>query len=112
MDEALSWSLGRIFGGRKAVPTTDEKERVGGDDEPVFVGTVSGPIEIEMAKDALRDAGIPALVKQNTTGTVYGFTTGAFGAAEVWALPAVAERTYDILVGMGLIEEAPTSDDE
>ena len=57
-----------------------------------------------MAKDALREATIPAMVKQSSVGTVYGFTGGTLGSAEIWVPPLFAEEAYDILVGMGLIE--------
>ncbi len=107
MDKALPWPFGRLFGKRteEAAPAK-ATTRFGGDndEDPVFVGTVAGPIEIEMAKDALREATIPAMVKQSSVGTVYGFTGGTLGSAEIWVPPLFAEQAYDILVGMGLIE--------
>lgn len=86
--------------------------RFGGDgnDAPVLVAVVNGPVEIEMAQDALQEAGIPAHVKRNSLGPVYGLSFGSFGSAEIWVLPALAERAYNELVGIGVItpdEEAP-----
>lgn len=108
MESALPWPFSRLFGARKrdqAAPKATTGFGGDHDDEPVMIGTVTGPIEIEMAKDALREANIPALIKQNSVGTVYGFSSGALGSAEVWVVPPLAEQAYDILVGMGLIED-------
>ncbi len=113
MDQALPGLFGRLFG-RKAVDETATEEttaqttaRFGGDgdDEPVLIGRVHGPIEVEMAKDALREAGIPALVKQSSVGAAYGLSIGSFGSADVWVLPQLAEQAHTLLVGMGLIED-------
>ena len=81
----------------------------GGDNEPVLIATVDGPVQIEMAKDALVTAGIPAYVKQNSLGPIYGLSVGSFGAAEVWVLPALAEQARDTLIGIGVLE--PSGDD-
>ena len=116
MQNTLPWPFGRIFGARKTPQAApNATTRFGGDhdDEPVFIGTVTGPIEIEMAKDALHEANIPALIKQSSVGTVYGFSSGALGSAEVWVVPALADKAYDTLVGMGLIEgEASDGSDD
>lgn len=76
-----------------------------GDDEPVLVGSIQGPVEIEMARDALAEAEIPAYIKENQLGRVYGLTIGSFGAAEVWVMPLFAEKARDILIGIGLLAE-------
>lgn len=76
----------------------------GGDsDLPVLIAVIQGPVEAEMAKDALAEAAIPAYVKQHSLGQVYGLTIGAFGSAEVWVLPALAEQAREILIGIGLL---------
>ncbi len=107
MDDALSWWLPR-WGRKEQEPEASATARFGGDgdDEPVLVGRVTGLIEIEMAKDALAEAGIPALVKQNSLAPVYGLSVGTFGSAEVWALPAFAEQAHDLLIGIGVLDEA------
>jgi hypothetical protein len=82
-----------------------------GDDEPVLVAVINGPVEIEMAQAALQSAGIPAYVKRNSLGSLYGLSIGAFGRAEIWVLPALAEQAYNELVGIGVIapgEDAPS----
>src|SRR5688500_15161916 len=109
MDDARAWWKPRW---RK---TKDEDEsRVnttarfggGGNNEPVLVATIHGPVEIEMAKDALAEAGIPAHVKQNSLGPVYGLSVGSFGSAEVWAPAPLAEQAYDLLIGIGVVPDS------
>ena len=110
MLDALSWWWPRKKSeAMDPQPQTHATARFGGDggDEPVLVATIDGPVEIEMAKDALAEAGIPAYVKQNSLGPVYGLSVGSFGSAEVWAMPAVAEQARDLLIGIGV-----TPDDE
>ncbi len=105
MDDALS---------RRQSKRTDETEQTqsragtgarlgGGGEEPVLVGTVAGPVEVEMAEDALKQAGIPALIKRNSLGPVYGLSVGSFGAAEVWVPQPLAGQAHDILVGIGVL---------
>ncbi len=99
---------------RGAQPKTGATTRFGGDnDEPVLVAVVNGPVEIEMAQDALHVAGIPALIKRNSLGPLYGLSIGSFGSAEVWVPPALAERAYAELVGIGVIkpgDDTPVDD--
>ena len=80
--------------------------RFGGDDdrEPVLVGVVAGPIPIEMAREALADAGIPALVQRSSLAPVYGLAIGSFGRAAIWAPAPLAEEAYAVLVDLGLLE--------
>jgi len=81
------------------------KARFGDDgDRPVLVAVVSGPIEADMARDALAEAEIPALIKRETAAALYGLTVGSLARAEVWTPPALAERAHDVLVGIGLIQ--------
>ena len=105
MDTLLGW-----WRPRKDNPAADtqsaggSRAAFGGDEEPVLVATIDGPVQIEMAKDALAMADIPALVKQNSLGPVYGLSVGSFGAAEVWVLPVLAEQARETLMGIGLLE--------
>jgi hypothetical protein len=79
--------------------------RFGGDDgsRPVLLGVVQGPVAVEMAKDALAEAGIPAYIRANSLGTVYGLAIGSFGSGEVWVLPELAEPALEILIGIGVL---------
>ncbi len=79
--------------------------RFGGDSgsQPVLIGVVQGPVAVEMAKDALAEAGIPAYIRSNSLGAVYGLAIGSFGSAEVWVLSELAERALEILIGIGVL---------
>ena len=85
--------------------TTATTTRFGGNgnDQPVLIAVIHGPVEAEMAKDALAEAAIPAYVKQHSLGQVYGLTIGPFGAAEVWVHPALVEQAREVLIGIGLL---------
>jgi hypothetical protein len=106
MDDTLSWGIRWRWGRRQAQTAAAATTTFGGDggDEPVLIAVISAPVEAEMAKDALAEAGIPAYVKQNSLGQVYGLSIGSFGTAEVWTPPVVAEQARDILIGIGVIQ--------
>lgn len=110
MDDALSWRLPLNRGEQhEDTAPTGATARFGGDDrgdEPVLVAVLAGPVEIGMAEDALQEAGIPAYVKRNSLGPVYGLSVGAFGRGEVWVVPALAERARDVLIGIGVLDDA------
>ncbi len=105
MDDALSWRRGkRRDETERTQPDAGTNAGFGGEDEgPVLVGTVAGPVEVEMAEDALKEAGIPVLIKRNSLGSVYGLSVGAFGAAEVWVPQPLAGQAHDLLVGIGVL---------
>ena len=98
----------------EAEPRTDATARFGGDggQEPVLVATIQGPVETEIARDALADAGIPAYIKDNKLGRVYGLTVGSFGVAEIWVMPVFVEQARDTLIGVGLLAEPKMPDEE
>lgn len=107
MDDALRWQMPRNpLGTAEPTARTHATARFGGDnDEPVLVAVITGPIESEMARDALAEAGVPALVKRKAFEGVYGLGFGAFGSAEVWTPPACVEQARDVLIGIGLLAE-------
>ncbi len=107
MDDALSWGTRWGWRSRRQTQTVaSATTRFGGNggDEPVLIAIISTPVEAEMAKDALAEAGLPAYVKQHSLGQVYGLSIGAFGSAEVWTPPAVAEQARDVLIGIGVLQ--------
>ncbi len=107
MNNTLSWYL---MGNRdeqdRTQPSADATARYGGrgDEGPVLIATVSGPVEAEMSEDALKEAGIPVFIKRNSLGAVYGLSVGSFGAAEVWVPHPLAEQARDVLIGIGVLE--------
>lgn len=106
MDDVLRW--------RQPIDRDDQREaqsqtgataRTSGDggDEPVLLAVLDGPVEIGMAQSALQDARIPAYIKQNSLGPVYGLSVGAFGRGEVWVPPALVDPAREVLIGIGLL---------
>ena len=104
MDDAIRWQ-GPFEDGREREPSTNTARFGGDEDRPVLVAVLNGPIEAEMARDALAEAGIPALIKRETAAALYGLTVGSLARAEVWTPPALAEGAHDLLVGIGLVGE-------
>jgi hypothetical protein len=106
MDDALNWRLPfRRRDETSEQARTGATARFGGDnDKPVLVAVVHGPVQIEMARDALAENNIPALVKQPSIGPIYGLTVGSFGSAEVWVPPALAEAARDVLISIGVMD--------
>ena len=107
MDDALRWRqpLGRDEP-QEQPQTSGATARTGGsgDDQPVLIAVLEGPVAIGMARDALAEAQIPAYVKQNSLGPIYGLSIGTFGRGEVWVPPALADQAIDTLIGIGLLE--------
>lgn len=109
MDDALSFRGERKID--REQPTSNSPARAsatartggGGDDEPVLVARVNGQIQIEMAHAALQEAGIPAYIKRESVGLVYGLSVGSLGSAEVWVPRPLAEQAEDVLIGIGLL---------
>ena len=104
MDDAIRWQ-GRIEDEREQQPKATTARFGDGGDRPVLVAVLSGPIEAEMARDALAEAGIPALIKLETAAALYGILIGGLARAEVWAPPTLSERAHDVLVGIGLVDD-------
>lgn len=113
MEDALRWRrpIDRDTQ-RDEQATSGATARTGGDggDEPVLLAVLDGPVEIGMAQSALADAGIPAYVKQNSLGPVYGLTVGSFGRGEVWVPPAAVDPAREVLIGIGLLEPDDETD--
>lgn len=107
MDDALPWQQARQTKQDQPTPArSGMTARTGGpgDDEPVLIARISGPVRIEMAKEALRDAGIPAYIKRDTMGMVYGLSVGPLAGGEIWVPRPLAEQAEDVLAGIGVLE--------
>jgi hypothetical protein len=107
MDDALPWQQARhTKPDEPALARSGATARTGGpgDDEPVLIAQISGPVRIEMAQEALRDAGIPAHIKRDSMGVVYGLSVGPLAAAQIWVPRPLAEQAEDVLFGIGVLE--------
>ena len=99
------WLRGDDNAEAESQPTTGTRAGFVVAAEPVLVAMIDGPVQIEMAKDALETAGIPAHVKQNSLGPIYGLSVGSFGTAEVWVVRPLAEQARETLVGIGVLRD-------
>lgn len=77
------------------------------DQEPVVVWEAANLMEAQVVKGRLESEGIPALVRGEALGAIYGLTTGSLAAAAVLVPAALAEKAQQILQ---LADEADLSD--
>lgn len=114
MFDALKWPFRHLVSAKPDRPQQEGATvRFGGDEEggPVLIGVVDGPVSAEMSKDALAEAAIPAYIKTNAVGSVYGLSIGSFGSAEIWVPPALADRARETLIGIGVLESSGAEPD-
>lgn len=106
MTLASNWLAGLL---RRAPQPADEEETTttgattttGGeqDQEPVVVWEAANRMEAEVVKGRLTSAGIPAIVRGEALGTIYGLTTGTLAAVAVLVPAPLAEKALDLLYG-------------
>lgn len=68
-----------------------------GDSEPVVVWEAANLMEAQIVKGRLESEGIPAIVRGETAGALYGLTTGGLAAVEVLAPAPLADKAIQIL---------------
>lgn len=80
-------------------PDQNANATTGGDldQEPVVVWEAANLMEAEVVKGRLQSEGIPAVVRSEALGAIYGLTTGSLAAADVLVPAALAERAFEIL---------------
>ncbi len=99
MDTALPWQAAS-----PAAPSA-ASTAAGGDTTPVVVATIYGPLVAEMALESLRDAGIPAMLRRNPAGAMYGMASGMWAEVPLLVPAALAPAAREVLAGMGLLPE-------
>ena len=65
--------------------------------EPVIVWEAANLMEAEIVKGRLEAEGIPALIRGDAAGTIFGLTAGELAKADVLVPAALAERAAEIL---------------
>ncbi len=80
-------------------PTSVSTTRHGGDDdqEPVVVWEAANRMEAEIVAGRLHSEGIPAIIRGEALGAIYGLTTGSLAAATVLVPAPLAEKALMIL---------------
>jgi hypothetical protein len=67
------------------------------DQEPVVVWEAANLMEAQVVKGRLESAGIPAIVRGEALGAIYGLTTGSLAAADVLVPAALASKALELL---------------
>lgn len=81
--------------------------------EPVVVWEAPNRMEAEIVKGHLESEGIPAIIKGEAVGTIFGFTTGDLAKASVLVPAALADRALEVLeADAGPIDEEHIIDKE
>ena len=99
----------RTFGrSEMAEDASTASATTGGEDdsEPVVVWEAANLMEAQIVKGRLESAGIPAIVRGETAGAIFGLTTGGLAAVEVLVPGPLADKAIQLL------NEDVTGDDE
>lgn len=67
------------------------------DQTPVVVWEAANRMEAEIVAGRLQSEGIPAIIRGEALGAIYGLTTGTLAAANVLVPALLAEKALDIL---------------
>ena len=67
------------------------------DSEPVVVWEATNRMEAEIVKGRLESEGIPAIIRGEALGTIYGLTTGGLAASDVLVPAPLADKATEIL---------------
>jgi hypothetical protein len=105
MTLASNWLAGLLR--RAQQPADEETETTGAttttggdqDQEPVVVWEAANRMEAEVVKGRLTSAGIPAIVRGEALGAIYGLTTGTLAAVAVLVPAPLAQKAIDLLYG-------------
>jgi hypothetical protein len=68
-----------------------------GDQEPVVVWEAANLLEAQIVKGRLESEDIPAVIRSEALGTIYGLTTGSLAAAAVLVPAPLADKALEIL---------------
>jgi hypothetical protein len=84
----------------------------GGKDEqtPVVVWEAANRMEAEIVAGRLHSEGIPAIIRGEALGAIYGLTTGTLAAATVLVPALLAEKANEILASSVEWDEADAGD--
>jgi hypothetical protein len=100
----FSEGLSGWFRPRTSDTATEQEEKAttattGGeiDQEPVVVWVAANQMEAQIVKGRLESEGIPAIIRGEALGAIYGLTTGTLAESAVLVPAALAERAEKLL---------------
>ena len=70
----------------------------GSEGEPVVVWEAANSMEAYVVKGRLESEGIPAIIRGEALGVIYGLTAGNLAAAKVLVPALLAEKALDVLL--------------
>ena len=75
------------------------KSTTGGDldQKPVVVWEAANNMEAQIVKGRLESEGIPAIIRGEAAGIIYGLTSGSLAATDILVPAAIAEKAIEIL---------------
>lgn len=79
------------------------------DQEPVVVWVAANPMEAQIVKGRLESEGIPAIIRGEALGAIYGLTTGILAQSDI-LVPAVLAEKAEALLQSEEIGESEESD--
>ena len=80
------------------------------DQTPVVVWEAANRMEAEIVAGRLHSEGIPAIIRGEALGTIYGLTTGTLAAATVLVPAALADKAVELLANAVEWDEAEQGD--
>jgi hypothetical protein len=102
-----NWFRRRSSSAETEVTTTGTTTGGGGTEtEPVVIYEAANEMEAQVVKGRLESEGIPAMVRTEAAGIIYGLTTGGLGRADVLVPALLAERALALLSDEADDEEA------
>ncbi len=101
----LASGLQRLWGRQRSRPQTVETDAesssttTGGtvSQEPVVVWQAANPMEAQIVRGRLQSAGIPAIVRGESMGRIYGFVYGGLAERDVLVPAPLASSAEEIL---------------
>ncbi len=80
---------------------------------PVVVWEAANPLEAQVVKARLESEGIPAMIRGEALGNVYGLTVGGLAQSDVLVPEALAEKAIELLTGeVEWLEEDELAEDK
>ncbi len=80
------------------------------DQSPVVVWEAANRMEAEIVAGRLHSEGIPAIIRGESLGAIYGLTTGSLAAATVLVPAALAAKALEILASAVEWDDAENAD--
>jgi hypothetical protein len=93
------WFRSRSGDANAVEPQTGATATTGGsvDQEPVVVWVAPNQMEAQIVKGRLESAGIPAIIRGEVLGAIFGLTTGSLAESVVLVPAALADKAEALL---------------